>query len=190
MVAIDLVGAGIPLIVTLLFGILLFKRGKWRASPKRAALQSVFVVVLALIAAIEFTIWGLIYGGISIQTQLFLFTVIYPAGAIQFILFDRGSKEAISPMKPYMVGTMGIVLSDLFRTFSGFLSVSPQIFGGSGPLDGVFLCGLFMSATYLLAALVYYRLWSRRSMKTLTGISAQHAGPNSHAAQLFLESEG
>ena len=66
----------------------------------------------------------------------------------------------------YIVGTVGTVLSDLFRTFSGALDVSPQIIGAGGPLDGVFLDGLLVILGYLLG-MALYTMFLRRKSKTV-----------------------
>jgi hypothetical protein len=164
-VAIDLVGAGGPLVVSAIFAVLLFRRARWGSNPRRVTQHLVFSVSLGVVAALEFALWGMLYGGISVLGQFFIFSVIFPAGALQFLLFDRGRKERVSPLKPYMVGTLGLVLSDLFRTFSGSLNVSPQIIGAGGPLDGVFLGGLFMVIPYLFAAVFYFRIWEPKEQK-------------------------
>jgi hypothetical protein len=61
--------------------------------------------------------------------------------------------------KPYVLGTAGIVLSDLFRTVSGTLTVSPQIIGESENYDRVFVGGIFMLIAYVMAAFFYFRFW-------------------------------
>jgi uncharacterized membrane protein len=149
----------------------------WRISPGLTVRYVAYAVILSLVAAVEFTLWDMFFGGISIQTQFFLFTVVFPAGAIQFVLFDRGSKQAVSVMKPYIVGSTSIVVSDLVRTLTGWLTVSPQIIGGSGPYDGVFLCGLFMAITYLFSAAIYLGI---RKNKVVGGI---HAGKESEGSE-------
>jgi hypothetical protein len=122
------------------------------------ASEAGYCLLLGFVVAAEFTAWSDVFGGISIQTQFFLFSTIFPAGALQFVLFDR-RKEAVSVLKPYIVGTLGMVLSDLARTFSGALDVLPQIVGANGPLDGVFLVGLYVVMAYLVTAFVYLRFW-------------------------------
>src|SRR2546426_8559787 len=89
--------------------------------------------------------------------QFFPFTLIYRAGIVQFLLFDRSSRQLVSALKPYPIGTFSVTLSDIFRTFSGSLNVSPQILGANQVYDGVFLSGLYMTLAYLSTALVYFK---------------------------------
>ncbi len=157
MVGIDLIGVGIPLLVSVAFLLVLLRRKAGGFAPRRLFSYAAFVVVVGALAAAEFGVWDYLFGGISVQTQFFLFTLIYPAGIVQFLLFDRSSKQLVSALKSYPIGTFSVTLSDLFRTFSGSLNVSPQIIGANQVQDGVFLSGLYMTITYLASAWVYFR---------------------------------
>ena len=163
LVAIDLVGAGIPLLLCLAFSVYLMAKGHFQASPRRLAIYAALTVGLGLAAAGEYTVWDSIYGGLSVNTRLLLYTVVFPIGVLSFLLLDRARKPKLSIFQIYVVGTLGTVLSDLFRTFSGALNVSPQIIGAAGPLDGVFLDGLLLILGYMATAVVYVR-WVRLNL--------------------------
>lgn len=154
-VAIDLVGAGIPLALCVVFSVHLMAKDRLRISPRRLAIYTLLTVGLGLGGAGEYTLWDTVYGGLAVNTQLLLYTLLLPVGAIGFLLLDRTRLPNLSILQIYVVGTVGTVLSDLFRTFSGALNVSPQIIGASGPLDGVFLDGVFLILYYVATAAAY-----------------------------------
>jgi hypothetical protein len=162
-VAIDLVGAGIPLALSLVFAVRLLIGGGFHVRPRRLAIFTALTVGLGLAAAGEYTVWDSLYGGLAINTRLILYTVILPVGLVGYFLLDRASKPKLSMLQFYIVGTVGTVLSDLFRTFSGALNVSPQIIGAGGPLDGVFLDGLLVILGYLLGDALYTMFLRRKS---------------------------
>ena len=162
-VAIDLVGAGIPLALSPVFAVRLLAGGGFHVQPRRLAIFTALTVGLGLAAAGEYTVWDSLYGGLSINTRLILYTVILPVGLAGYLLLDRASKPKLSVLQFYVVGTVGTVLSDLFRTFSGALNVSPQIIGAGGPLDGVFLDGLLVILGYLLGVSLYMMFLRRKS---------------------------
>ena len=130
--------------MSLVFAVRLLIGGGFHVRPRRLAIFTALTVGLGLAAAGEYTVWDSLYGGLSINTRLILYTVILPVGLAGYLLLDRASKPKLSVLQFYIVGTVGTVLSDLFRTFSGALNVSPQIIGAGGPLDGVFLDGLLV----------------------------------------------
>ena len=154
-VAVDLVGAGIPLALSLVFAARLLIGGGFHVRARRLAIFTALTVGLGLAAAGEYVVWDSLYGGLAINTRLILYTVILPVGLAGYFLLDRASKPKLSMLQFYVVGTVGTVLSDLFRTFSGALNVSPQIIGAGGPLDGVFLDGLLVILGYLLGMSLY-----------------------------------
>ena len=164
-VAIDLVGAGIPLALSLVFAVRFLVRGGFHVRPRRLVIFAALTVGLGLAAAGEYVVWDSLYGGLAINTRLILYTVILPVGLAGYFLLDRASKPKLSVLQFYIVGTVGTVLSDLFRTFSGALNVSPQIIGAGGPLDGVFLDGLLVILGYLLG-MALYTMFLRRKSKT------------------------
>jgi len=162
-VAIDIVGAGIPLALSLFFLIRLGIHSGGRISPRRIGFGASLVVVLAAATAAEYTIWDALFGGISINTGVLLYTVILPIGFLHFWLLDRksGSRPPISPA--YIVGALGLTLSDLLRTFTGALNVSPLIMGGGGPWDAIFLGPLLVVIGYLFADALHVVINRRRA---------------------------
>lgn len=154
-VAIDLVGAGIPLALSLAFIAIIFVRSGKRVRAYRAAVYTALAIVLGAVAAGEYVLWDFLYGGLSINTRLLLYTVLIPVGIAEFLLLDRARRPKLSLLQTYVVGTVGTTLSDLFRTFSGTLNVSPQIIGAAGLQDGIFLDGLLLILGYLAGAVLY-----------------------------------
>jgi len=179
-VAVDLVGAGIPLALSLVFAVRLLIGGGFHVRPRRLAIFAALTVGLGLAAAGEYVVWDSLYGGLAINTRLILYTVILPVGLAGYFLLDRASKPKLSMLQFYIVGTVGTVLSDLFRTFSGALNVSPQIIGAGGPLDGVFLDGLLVILGYLLGDALYtmFLRWKAKRVASLSevGILAGEEG--------------
>lgn len=154
-VAIDLFGAGIPLALSMLFTANLLARSVFRVWRYRLAIYAALTIGLGLAAAGEYIVWDSLYGGISVNTRLLMYTVLLPAGALGFLALDRAARPKLSVLQTYVVGTVGTALSDLFRTFSGTLNVSPQIIGAAGPVDGVFLDGLLLILGYMGCAATY-----------------------------------
>lgn len=162
-VAFDIVGAGLPLALSTILLVRMWNRSGGDISPRRIYLGSSLIIALAVATAAEFTLWSALFGGISIDTRLLLYTVILPIGFLQFWLLDRrrNSQPSISPA--YVVGALGLMLSDLLRTFSGELNVSPQIIGGAGPSDAIFLGPFFVILGYFFADALYVMVRRRRS---------------------------
>jgi hypothetical protein len=154
-VAIDLVGAGIPLALSLVFVLVLFLRSGRRINVHRIATYFMMTVILGAAVAAEYLVWDHFNGGLSAPTQLVLFTVIIPVGIALFLLLDRMIPRKLSLLQTYVVGTVGMALSDLFRTFSGLVNASPQIIGANGLEDGVFLDGLLLVLGYVFGAALY-----------------------------------
>ncbi len=154
-VAIDLVGAGIPLTLSLVLVLVLFLRGGRRINVHRIAIYFIMTIILGAAVAVEYLVWDQFYGGLSAPTQLVLFTVIIPVGIALFLLLDRKVLPKLSLLQIYVVGTVGMALSDLFRTFSGLVNVSPQIMGADRLQDAVFLDGLLLVLGYVFGAALY-----------------------------------
>ena len=77
--------------------------------------------------------------------------------------FDR-TNVLLTAGELYAIGTFGVFLDDAVRTFLGFLDIpiiglkiSPNIWGAAGPLDGIFLTGMYQVILYLLLASVLIR---------------------------------
>lgn len=136
-------------------------------------IYTALTVGLGLAAAGEYTAWDSVYGGLSINTRVILYSLILPVGALAFLLLDRARRPRLAVLQTYMVGTIGTILSDLFRTFSGALNVSPQIIGAAGPIDGVFLNGMFMVMSYLATAVIYISYSNRNPKASPTKIGDQ-----------------
>jgi hypothetical protein len=154
-VAIDLVGAAAPLLASVMLVSISFLRGSRTLRLGRITTYFVLMVTLGAATAGEFMGFDAIFGGISVDTRLLIYTVLVPFGIAQFVLLDRSLKPNLSIPQCYSVGVLGLILSDIFRTFSGTLNVSPLIIGGSGPYDAVFLGPLFMVIGYLFGATGY-----------------------------------
>jgi hypothetical protein len=162
-VALDIVGAGLPIIVSI---ILLLRMGlqTGRSTSWRRVMGFILLTtILGLATAFEYATWDSIFGGIAINTRLLLYTVILPIGVIEFWTFNRFSLPRLSISRAYVIGTFGLAMSDLIRIFSGAANFSPQIIGGAGPLDVIFSGPLFVIVGYLSAAVLYSAVQERRS---------------------------
>ena len=134
-------------------------------------MYTALAIALGLAAAGEYILWDSLYGGLSINSRLLLYTVLIPLGAVGFLLLDRARRPKLSILQIYVVGTVGTALSDLFRTFSDTLNISPQIMGAAGLQDGVFLDGLLLIFGYLGGAILYVTFLRWKSRKsTATGV--------------------
>jgi len=156
LVAIDLVGAVIPLIVSILIVALLLNHSRGRFRIGRAAKYAVLAAALGGLGASEYTIWGRIFGTLSVDALFFELSLILPAGVLQFWYLDRSRRIEAPVLKSYVVGTLGLLVSDLIRTFSGALDVSPQIIGAREFLDAIFLAGPLLMLFYAMSALAYF----------------------------------
>jgi len=178
-VAIDLLGAGIPLLFCLLSSAYLLINGRFRLKPRRFATLAALTASFGLVVAGEYALWDSIYGGLGVNTRLLIFTVLIPAGVLAFLLLDRARVPNLSILQIYIVGTVGTTLSDFFRIFSGALNISPVIIGANRLSDGVFLDGLLLILTYLFTAVLYDTLTRPGRPQDREAIAGQNPESNS-----------
>ena len=158
-IAIDLIGAGIPVITSLLFlGVLYRRRGP--PTFRRIAIYTILTLALGLAAAGEFTLWSYLYGGISVSGSVLEFTVLLPIGIAEYMILDRMGRVQGYPFQSYIIGTFGMFMSDVFRTLGGF-DVTPQIYGAGEFIDGVFVGGIILMFFYVTTAFIYLRVYRR-----------------------------
>lgn len=141
--------------------------GGGRLNERRLLCYILLTVGIGLVAWVDYLIYDSLYGGLAVSISLILLTTIVPASVFQF-LFDKRNMRKIRnvayPMaRSYSVGTFGMILSDLLRTFSGAVNVSPQIIGANQWEDGVFLDGIILAISYYAISLGYTAWQDRRS---------------------------
>jgi hypothetical protein len=171
-VAIDLLGAVVPIILSVLIIFILMFNGKKRISLRRVVGYLLLTFFIGFTAAVFYQVFE---GGLAVSAALPIMGVIFPAAILQSVLLERRNLRAInlsnirnmtSPIlrslgKSYVVGTFGIVLSDLVRIFGldnviVALNVSPMIIGAYQYEDGVFVDGLWMMFFSLLVITIIY----------------------------------
>jgi uncharacterized membrane protein len=150
-VEINLVGAVLPLIASVI--ILTHYRKRLRWSRVANFTLASFVVITAIGSAL-----GAIYGTIAIMGW------VYILFWLSFVLWYSRLKIVradawLTAGELYVIGTLGVFLDDVVRTLLGFLNVpvvglkiAPNIWGAAGPLDGIFLSGMYQVVFYLLMA--------------------------------------
>lgn len=151
MVEINLVGALLPLLSSVF--ILTYYRKRlhwWRVA-------GVTLVSFVIITAIG-SVLGAIYGTIAVMGWVYIpfwLLLVLWYSRLRFIRSD----VFLTAGELYVIGTLGVFLDDAVRTFLGFLNVpfvalkiTPNIWGAAGPLDGIFLSGMYEVVIYLLMA--------------------------------------
>jgi uncharacterized membrane protein len=155
-IEINLVGAVLPLLLSMFIMIYYRKRLRW-LRVAGFTLAS-FVIITAIGSAV-----GAIYGTIAIMGWvyiLFWLLVVSWYSGLKFVRADA----LVTASELYVVGTLGVFMDDAIRTFLGFLNVpvvglkiSPNIWGAAGPLDGIFMTGMYQVILYLLMTNVLSR---------------------------------
>ncbi len=155
-VEINLVGAVLPLLLSA--GILFFYRRRlhW-LRLLRFALVS-FAIITAIGSAV-----GAVYGTISIMGWVYILFWLLVVSWYSKLRFGRG-EALLTAMELYVIGTLGVFLDDVVRTFLGLvnvpvvgLAITPNIWGAAGPLDGIFMTGEYQVIIYLLMAVFLAR---------------------------------
>jgi uncharacterized membrane protein len=155
-VEINLVGAVLPLLVSIVILVHYRKRLRWLRIAKFTFAS--FVVITAIGSAI-----GSIYGTIAIMGWVYILFWLLIVTWYSRLRFDR-SDALLTASELYVVGTLGVLMDDIVRTLLGLLNVpivglaiTPNIWGAAGPLDGIFMTGEYQVIIYLLMAIVLRR---------------------------------
>jgi uncharacterized membrane protein len=150
-VEINLVGAVLPLLVSIV--ILAHYRKKVRWSRVANFTLASFVVITAIGSSL-----GAVYGTIAIMGWVYILFWLLFVLWYSRLKIDR-TEILLTAGELYVIGTLGVFLDDVVRTFLGFLDVpvvglkiAPNIWGAAGPLDGIFLSGMYQVVFYLLIA--------------------------------------
>lgn len=141
------------MVVSILVVVFLFLRSGRRVPLERAVYYLLFIVLLGIVIAIEYTLPNLFLGGAEVSAW-FLYFTLFAAGTVQLWGLDRRPGYA-TLTRSYAIGTFAVILSDLVRTFSGVINTFPQVIGGAGVMDVVFLAGPYLAVFYIIATLVF-----------------------------------
>ena len=152
-VEINLVGAILPLSAS--FTILVYFRKRIRWSRVTGFALASFALITAIGSMV-----GAIYGTIAVMGWMYIIFWLIVVSWYSRLKFDR-TDAWLTAGELYVIGTLGVFLDDVVRTFLGFLNVpvvglriTPNIWGAAGPLDGIFLTGMYQVVLYLLMASV------------------------------------
>jgi uncharacterized membrane protein len=150
-IEINLVGAVLPL---LLSACLLFHYRERLHWPRIIGFTlASFAIITAIGSAV-----GAVYGTIAIMGWVYILFWLLIVSWYSRLRFVRADAR-VTAGELYVVGTLGVFLDDVVRTFLGFLNVpvvglaiTPNIWGAGGPLDGIFMTGLYQVLIYFLMA--------------------------------------
>jgi uncharacterized membrane protein len=155
-VEINLVGAVLPLLFSLYIVFRYRKRLHW----KRVA--GFTLLVLAIMTAVGSAAEG-VYHSIALPGWVYILLWAFMVATYSHLRFDKAA-VLLTAGELYVVGTLGIFMDDVVRTFLGFagvpflgLAITPNIWGAAGPLDGIFMSGAYQVLIYLLAAALLSR---------------------------------
>ena len=151
--ALDLVGAVVPLLLSALVIVFLFLRSGRKVSLRRTTSYSVLIILLGTVIAAEFTAPDFFLGGVEVSAWS-LYISLFIAASVQLWRLDhRPGFEAL--LRSYVIGTFALILSNLFRTFAGVVNASPQVIGAGGAMDAVFLAGPYLALFYMMATMAF-----------------------------------
>ena len=155
-VEINLVGAVLPLLVSLIMVTYYRKRLRWL---RVAGFTFASFLIIASIGSII----GAIYGTISVMGWVYIIFWMLVVSWYSRLKVSR-TDVWLTAGELYVIGTLGVLLDDMVRTFLGFLNVpvvglriSPNIWGAGGPLDGIFMTGMYQVVLYLLMVIFLIR---------------------------------
>ncbi|MCL4518535.1 MAG: hypothetical protein M1587_04985 [Thaumarchaeota archaeon] len=167
-----MLGAAVPIVLSVLIIFILMRNGKKKIGSLRVAGYFLLTFLIGVVVAVFYQVFE---GGLAVSAALPIMGIIFPAAIIQSVSLERSNfrpidlsnvTNTLGPIlrslgKSYVVGTFGIVLSDLFRIFGignviVALNVSPMIIGAYQYEDGVFVDGLWMMFFSLLVIAVIY----------------------------------
>ena len=159
-VGMSFVGAGLPLILSVVFVVLVLAFPERGRSPQafRGRLYWLVPLPICLANVVVFGISHELYGGLALTSSWA--TGAYFAGASLGVAYawTRGSKLGVVPalMEAYVMGTMGTFLADLVRTLTGLVRVPGEaaVWGGNGLLDLLFWFGIYVAWAEFLTTLV------------------------------------
>ncbi len=152
-VAIDMLGAGIPILLSLLIILYLMLRGRGRVSFRRTAISLLFVLVIGAVVAFPYILAWEFYHTLGLSKWVNI-PLVFTLAIIQVVIIDK-PKEVMLPLTTYVYWTFGAILSDLIRILSGTLDVTPLIIGASGIEDLIFDMGFIMMLACIFFSVFY-----------------------------------
>ena len=170
-VEINLVGAVVPITVSLLFLGLLAEKNIVRIIK--------YSLLICLLYTLAWSGTDAIAGGISTPGPVV--EVLFCAVSFVWVYFNSSyvTNKTLNSLvlQTYATGTFGVLFADITRMTASLLTIpvlqiqAPLlVIGGAGPLDGVFLGGLYFIFFMMLSvtALRVFKTW-RQSRKLVTG---------------------
>jgi hypothetical protein len=178
-VALNLVGGVIPIVVSVVFTSFLISKSKNKFNPSQVIVYFGMTSFIGLAIASFYQIYDNLHGGITsnlgVPAALPVLGAIAPVAILQAVFLERKNLKPVdlsnlrtivppirnALLKSYIMGTFGVILSDIFRIF-GFpgiivaLNVSPDIIGAYQYEDGVFQDGFFLALFCLLSIICIY----------------------------------
>ncbi len=160
-VEINLVGAVLPLLFSIFILSIYRRRLRWLR-------VGVFVIISSIIITGIGSGAGVLYGGLGTPGWLYilfwLLTVVWYSR-----LRVVKAEVLIVAAELYVIGTLAVLMDDALRTFLGFLNIpviglniTPNIWGAAGPMDGIFMTGMYQAIIYLMIAVLRTEKWSRQ----------------------------
>ncbi len=181
LIAIDLVGAVIPLLVcfTLILTVLLRgakRRGGGAFEESRFWLS---VLAIALVSTAVFTAASAEFGGLNLPVSWSI--ALIPGGAVVGVAFGltrrKDEKLLAGFAECYVLGTLATLLSDLVRTLSGLVRAPVLAWGGDGTHDLVFWFGIYTGISFLAFSLLHPRLLGLWPWVGKTRVGADEGAP-------------
>ena len=163
-VAINFVGGVLPLVASATISVLAIWKSH-RLELPRCLFYLLLVVLIGLVDVLMFCLSSNLLGGLGMPTPFFLLLALGAALAYNVTL-GKNKKVLFGMLELYALGTYSMLLSDLVRTFSKQLDVSPQIYGAGGLNDGVFLFGIYTAMFFALFRLIKDYLKSYANTQT------------------------
>lgn len=156
-----MLGAGIPLVVSMFIILFRLLRSKRDYSPRRFAFDVLFVMGIGVVVAFPYIIAWQVYHSLGLSKWVII-PIVFGIGFAQVVILDRPKKMRI-PFKSYVLWTFGSILSDLIRIFSGIRYISPPILiiGADRFYDTVFLLGPYLMTAYFFFAAFYVHFVQR-----------------------------
>ncbi len=150
LIGVSALGAVAPLMLSILgVMIALQVRGHSDSRRKLGLRFWLSVILLAILSAFVFALSHALYGGLALPKSWALASVFVGAsGGVALALRTKGTAGLLSgTAECYALGTFGMFLGDLIRTFSGqaYVPRAAIVWGGGGLLDYVFWFGIYLA---------------------------------------------
>ncbi len=181
LIAVSVIGAIVPLVLSAV-GTVIVLLVRDRSDPgRKLGLQFwLSVVLLAILSAIVVTLSNALYGGLALPKSWALASAFVGAsGGVGFALRRKESGGTVSgAVECYALGTFGMFLGDLIRTFGGLAYVpgAALVWGGGGLLDFVFWFGIYLALGFFLFSVLRRALLGLARPKNASSAGPQGQG--------------